>query len=72
MLVAPLVPLIAFAIKLDTSGPVFVRLDRVSQGKTIKVYKFRSMVRGAAAMKASLLELNERRDGPFFKIARDP
>ncbi|MBI2604210.1 MAG: sugar transferase [Candidatus Harrisonbacteria bacterium] len=71
-LIAPLVPLIALAIKLESRGPVFVRLPRVSGGKIIYVYKFRSMVAGAHEKKWGLAHLNERGDGPFFKIKNDP
>lgn len=72
LFVAPFSPLIALAIKLDSSGPILVKLDRVSNGKTVKVYKFRSMVDGAHHFKAKFLHLNERNDGPFFKIKNDP
>jgi|SRR3989344_3630451 len=65
-------PLIAAAIKLESRGPVFVKLARVSAGKKIIVYKFRSMYQGAHQMKAALSVLNERADGPFFKIKKDP
>lgn len=68
---APLAPFVALAIKLDSRGPVFVALDRVSEGKMFKLYKFRSMVRNAGELKAGLRGLNER-DGPFFKIRNDP
>ncbi len=68
----PLWPLIALAIKLESRGPVFVKLDRVSGSRIIQVYKFRSMIDGAHAMKRRLAHLNERRDGPFFKIKNDP
>lgn len=68
----PLLPLIASAIKIESRGPVFVKLDRVSAGKKIGVYKFRSMYDGAHQMKAALSILNERADGPFFKIKKDP
>lgn len=69
---APFWPFIALAIKLDSYGPVFVRLARVSAGKVIYVYKFRSMTDGAHYIKHRLRHLNERRDGPFFKIKDDP
>lgn len=52
--------------------PIIVRLDRISAGRVIKVYKFRTMIRGAAQMKEKLKHLNERTDGPFFKIKNDP
>jgi lipopolysaccharide/colanic/teichoic acid biosynthesis glycosyltransferase len=44
----------------------------VSNGKIIGVYKFRSMVKNAHAMKPRLQHLNERKDGPLFKIKNDP
>ena len=68
----PITPIIAFAIVMDSRGGFLVALDRVSEGKIIKVYKFRSMVKDATARKKSLLHLNERKDGPFFKIKNDP
>ena len=68
----PLWPLVALAIRLESRGPVFVALDRISASRIVKVYKFRSMVNGAHAIKHSLAHLNERADGPFFKIRRDP
>ena len=71
LLITPFTPFIALAIKLDSQGEIFIRLPRVSEGKIIKVYKFRSMVKGAHKMKINLLELNER-DGYFFKMKNDP
>lgn len=72
LILVPFIPLIAIAIRIESSGPVFARLDRVSHGKIIKVYKFRSMIEGAPRMKEKLQHLNERTDGPFFKISKDP
>lgn len=69
---APFTPLIALAIKVESRGPLIVRLDRVSAGKKIRVYKFRSMYDGAHGLKPALKVLNERSDGPFFKIKKDP
>ncbi len=68
----PLWLIIALAIKLETKGPILVRLARISGGKTIYVYKFRSMIDGAHRLKAQLAHANERTDGPFFKIRNDP
>ena len=72
ILISPLVPLIALAIKMESEGPVIVKLERVSEGKRIKVYKFRSMVKDAQDLKKNLASLNERKDGPLFKIKNDP
>lgn len=72
LLIVPLTPFIWLAIKLESRGPVLVKLERVSGGKVIKVYKFRSMIEGAQAMKKELKHLNERKDGPFFKVKNDP
>jgi len=63
--------LISF-IGLILLGPVLVKLKRVSQEKEFYLYKFRSMIKGAEALKKKLLKYNERRDGPLFKIKRDP
>ncbi|MDD5430777.1 MAG: sugar transferase [Candidatus Pacebacteria bacterium] len=72
LIITPFTPFIALAIKLDSRGPVFVKLPRVSKGKTIMVYKFRSMIANAQLAKEHLKEQNERKDGPFFKIKKDP
>lgn len=67
-----LTPIIGLAITFDSRGPVFVKLDRVSSGRRIVILKFRSMVKDAPSLKGGLLGLNERKDGPFFKIKNDP
>lgn len=72
VILAPLVPFIALAIKINSRGPILVTLDRISGGEVIKVYKFRSMIDEAHQLKPSLAARNERRDGPFFKITHDP
>lgn len=74
---SPLFAIVAIAIKLDTSGPVFARLKRVSKNREFKLYKFRGMIAhdpdgGAESLKASLAAFNERKDGPLFKMKNDP
>ena len=72
VVLAPLMALIALAIKLDSRGPVFFRQLRVGQGgEHFRMFKFRTMVRDADALKDSLRDLNEAQEG-LFKIARDP
>ncbi|MCL2769357.1 MAG: sugar transferase [Solirubrobacterales bacterium] len=69
---APVMALIALAIKLDSRGPVFFRQLRVGQdGERFHMFKFRTMVRGADELKESLRGLNEAEEG-LFKIAHDP
>jgi exopolysaccharide biosynthesis polyprenyl glycosylphosphotransferase len=71
-LLAPLVGLIALAIKLDSAGPAVFRQLRVGKGgRQFWCYKFRSMYEGAETKQESLGALNER-DGPVFKIRDDP
>lgn len=72
LILLPFYPFIVLAIKLESRGPAIIKLDRISQGKIIKVYKFRSMIKDAQKMKPVLASLNERKDGSFFKIKKDP
>jgi exopolysaccharide biosynthesis polyprenyl glycosylphosphotransferase len=71
--VAPLMAVIALAIKIEArgKGSVFFKQCRVGRhGRHIGVYKFRTMVPEAEQMKDSLRHRNEA-DG-LFKIADDP
>jgi len=68
----PLLVVIAVAIKLDSAGPVFFRQLRVGRhGKGFYMLKFRTMVPDAEALKDSLRDRNEAREG-LFKIVDDP
>jgi exopolysaccharide biosynthesis polyprenyl glycosylphosphotransferase len=68
---APAMAVIALAIRLDSSGPVFFRQTRVGRdGRHFRIYKFRSMTADAEDRKAELRTHNEA-DG-LFKIADDP
>jgi exopolysaccharide biosynthesis polyprenyl glycosylphosphotransferase len=69
---APLMALIAVAIRLDSRGPVFYRQTRVGRdGRHFAIWKFRSMVVDAHAQRESLRSRNEAGDG-LFKITSDP
>jgi exopolysaccharide biosynthesis polyprenyl glycosylphosphotransferase len=68
---APVMVLIALAIKLTSRGPVFFRQRRVGRdGRIFPMLKFRTMVADAEARKAKLEALNEAHG--LFKIADDP
>ncbi|HEY7932424.1 MAG TPA: exopolysaccharide biosynthesis polyprenyl glycosylphosphotransferase [Solirubrobacteraceae bacterium] len=69
---APLMILIAIAIKLEDRGPVFFHQLRVGRyGRRFEMFKFRTMVPDAEALKDGLRDLNEAQEG-LFKIADDP
>lgn len=73
LFLAPVFLLVAALVKIDSVGPVFVGLKRVGErGRIFTLWKFRSMVKDAHALKSELLAQNERRDGPLFKIKNDP
>ena len=55
--ILPFTPFVALAIIFESGRPVFVKLDRVSKGKVIGVYKFRSMVLGAHKAKKNLAHM---------------
>ena len=67
-----ILPFVVFAILFEDGAPVFIECRRVSAGRVIKVFKFRSMVKNARALKRGLMSYNERADGVFFKMRRDP
>jgi exopolysaccharide biosynthesis polyprenyl glycosylphosphotransferase len=70
--VAPVLIVIAIAIKLDSRGPVFFRQLRVGRyGQRFYMLKFRTMVQDAETLKEGLRDRNEAREG-LFKIALDP
>lgn len=56
LLLSPLMILVAAAIKLTMPGPVFYKQVRVGKdGKTFKIYKFRSMVNNAESVTGAIL-----------------
>ncbi len=68
----PIMGLLIIAIKANSAGPIFFVQRRVGQGgKIFKLYKFRSMITDAEAIKSSLQLFNEK-DGPIFKMKSDP
>ncbi|MFB9332932.1 sugar transferase [Actinoplanes octamycinicus] len=72
LLISPILGIIALGIRLSDPGPVFFRQTRVGHdGRTFKVWKFRTMYVDAEERKATLEELNES-DGMLFKMKHDP
>jgi lipopolysaccharide/colanic/teichoic acid biosynthesis glycosyltransferase len=72
LILLPLFVLIAIAIRLDSPGPVIFRQLRAGRGaRPFVFYKFRSMVVDAESQREQLAARNER-DGPVFKIRKDP
>ena len=69
---SPILLITAIAIKIESQGNIIYSQYRVGKnGKSFKMYKFRSMVTGADKMKKKLLEQNEM-SGPMFKMKEDP
>jgi lipopolysaccharide/colanic/teichoic acid biosynthesis glycosyltransferase len=72
VLSAPIVAVAALAITCATGGAPFFAQERVGMhGRRFRMFKLRTMVNGAHAMRQSVMHLNEV-DGPVFKIRNDP
>ncbi|HEU0131829.1 MAG TPA: sugar transferase [Mycobacteriales bacterium] len=72
VLASPLLLVVAVAVFLTDRGPVFFRQERVGQnGRSFRIWKFRSMYVDAEARRAELEERNEV-DDVLFKMRRDP
>nr|WP_233515086.1 sugar transferase [Marinitenerispora sediminis] len=72
VLLAPLFAVLALLVRASGPGPVLFRQTRVGRdGAEFTLYKFRTMVVGAEALRAVLRPRNEH-DGVLFKMRRDP
>jgi exopolysaccharide biosynthesis polyprenyl glycosylphosphotransferase len=72
VVLSPLFVAVAALIKLTSKGPVFFRQARVGlHGRPFNMFKFRTMIVNAEALKEQLLGRNEQ-SGPVFKIKNDP
>jgi len=68
----PLFILIAILVWLDDGWPVIFQQKRMGKnGRVFKIWKFRTMVKGAEKLKEKYRSLNET-NGPVFKIRNDP
>jgi len=72
LLILPLFPFIVLLIRIETSGPIFFKQERVGYlGRRFFCFKFRSMAVDAEAKKDEFQHLNEA-TGAAFKIKDDP
>ena len=72
IVLAPVMAILAIAIRLDSSGPIVFRQERVGlHGRCFNVLKFRSMCSDAEEQLDDLKEQNEI-NGQAFKLADDP
>ena len=77
VVLAPVLALIALLIKRDSAGPVFFRQVRMGcNGRTFRIWKFRTMTADADERKSEFAHLNQHLqnggDPRMFKIPDDP
>lgn len=74
VILSPVFAVIAFLIKWETEGPVFVKLKRISRNREFELLKFRSMINNAHELNLYLRSLgNDRPEaGPLWKMKDDP
>jgi len=73
VLVAPVMAIIALAIRLTSKGPVLFRQARIGQGgRRFTILKFRTMVPGADQQRDALLARSVYSDARLFKVVDDP
>ena len=67
-----LYPVVAMAIKLESPGPIIFKQKRMGRnGRVFYLYKFRTMVQNAEALKKDLVVCNQMH-GHMFKMDSDP
>jgi exopolysaccharide biosynthesis polyprenyl glycosylphosphotransferase len=72
VVLAPLVPLVALAIRVDSRGPViFSQLRAGTGGRPFRMYKLRTMSANAEESLSEIVSLEELRE-PMFKLRDDP
>src|SRR4051794_6067536 len=72
LLLAPLLVVVAIAIKLDSRGPVLYKQVRVGkEGRRFVMLKFRTMVQGADSRVGEVVDTGALAE-PSFKVRNDP
>ncbi|WP_052336294.1 exopolysaccharide biosynthesis polyprenyl glycosylphosphotransferase [Nocardioides alkalitolerans] len=72
LVLAPLLALLAVAVRIDSSGPALFRQERVGRdGRIFTMLKFRTMRPGAETLQGALV-LSDQGAGVLFKVHRDP
>ncbi len=72
LILAPILPIIAIAIKLDGRGPIFFSQVRAGLGaRPFRIYKFRTMATDAEQKLDEVVDLDQLQD-PMFKLREDP
>lgn len=58
VLISPILLIVSICIKIESKGPVFFKQDRLGlNGRTFKIYKFRSMVVNAEKIGQGFIHL---------------
>lgn len=72
IILLPIFILLGIAIKVDSSGPIFFRQERITQyGKTFRIFKFRTMVNNAEKLGTQVTIGNDSRITKVGSFIRD-
>lgn len=72
IILLPVFILLGIAIKVDSSGPIFFRQERITQyGRKFKIFKFRTMVNNAEKLGAQVTVGNDSRITKVGSFIRD-
>lgn len=72
VVLSPLFLAVIIAVKSDGGRAFYSQLRVGKNGKMFRMYKFRSMVENADELLEDLLDKNDYKDGPAFKMKEDP
>lgn len=73
ILLLPILIIVAIIIKIDSKGPVIYKHKRLGKnGKTIGIYKFRTMVENADEVFKNFTEEQKKEYEEFYKLENDP